>query len=1187
MKSSLQALFTWQGFFALLTLGCAIQLACYCFPSKAVPLQANLRNSDPVQVAIQTTASGGPANGEVQNSERVDGASPNSHRIKSDRAANQESTIQLASFTGVGAPQQPQPQERTQYGMTQRRSVIPPPISGRYYTHPSSVAGSTLLSGRYPLGESQLLQSKSSQTLDAEKIYGPGHAYPLRRSENSIPQPSSPDNNTSIGKSKSNLTKSPQKGFAVLQGQPVGSRIRGRTGGNSDGGNSAIDIYEGVLEIARTTPRPSSRNFRSHQPIRQREPDLIRDPITVPGTLEDQKAMDQPMVEPIILNQIEMVDLPEISDSANTFDSQDVPAAVETREALAESLGRNLQPESQQEFLTPSTGSNLEPTADSVWVDSSTSNDPSELVLNSPETSGSPQPTISSESTAPSSPESTAPSSPVVNWYESPNQLEQAISPTDLEVTPFADLPTYEDPAESKDSLIQVHSMEPVEPAVSAPMRSILVRSNASKVGESSFQANGQNGQGFKPELSDPTAEFLSERNQESSDFNEAFDSRELDGTFDPNQFEAALPSEVIEPEKLDGAFEAPNFKPLKPQQLPIPKFEDPNWWVSQIHRPQLVGRYSLPATLDEVIFVALKNAPQVQILNTEPRIQQTIVNESVAQFDWNLFIDTAWNEVDEPTGDDLQTGVPGRFVEKEWTYEAGLSRLLKNGGDFRIGQSFGIRDNNSTFLNPPNQGNSSLVLDYRQPLLRGRGRNVATSQIAIANFDLSTVQGESLTELQQYLIDVVSAYWDIYRQRALLIQQLRSVSRAQLLLNKLNDRLGIDVTNDQLLRAEAAVAARRTDVIRTEYNLINAQDRLLNLTMGQVPGKANHIEIIPEPILLPYGFVFNNAQLLQVAIQNRPEIEASLAEVKAASVRTHVAQNDLLPRLDAILSTNVNGIRGNRNTGGAFRDQFTAGNPSYSAGLSFELPVGNRAAKSRLARAELEAEILVREFQKTVGDVTLDVRIASRNIYRLNMENANNLLAVQKAAEELALIRQRQELNLDDNRTGSLYIEDVLASQGRLTAAENRLANSQVEQAIAIIDLKRATGELLRNGNRTLGSQGFIPTQYTPVFQTNGAGQTRLPHPAAPPIPLPQPPVGPVDYEEPIEGESFGEFGTTFEAPTSELPTNDSSEAEASELAISRLPLLIDDVSFEIAVPRIELGADGFVDGPVESFPY
>jgi outer membrane protein TolC len=123
-------------------------------------------------------------------------------------------------------------------------------------------------------------------------------------------------------------------------------------------------------------------------------------------------------------------------------------------------------------------------------------------------------------------------------------------------------------------------------------------------------------------------------------------------------------------------------------------------------------------------------------------------------------------------------------------------------------------------------------------------------------------------------------------------------LERGQELLRQLRLRDGIDVRNDQLLRAEAAVAARQTDLIRAEYDLINAQDQLINVSIGPKygPGVPEQIEFVPAPFDLPLGIQFEPTAVAQSAIQNRPEIEQSIAQLRAAAVRNHVLKNQVLP---------------------------------------------------------------------------------------------------------------------------------------------------------------------------------------------------------------------------------------------------------------------------------------------------
>ena len=489
----------------------------------------------------------------------------------------------------------------------------------------------------------------------------------------------------------------------------------------------------------------------------------------------------------------------------------------------------------------------------------------------------------------------------------------------------------------------------------------------------------------------------------------------------------------------------------------------DPTWWIGEIQQPQFADRQPLLVNLDNVVLMALQRAPELQVLNTEPEVQRTLIDQNIAAFDWGTFVNTAWNDTSVPVGSLLQTGTAGgRFEETQLSVEGGITKLLATGGDIRVGQSFGRLDNNSQFLAPNDQGISRLVIDYRQPLFRGAGKRYTQRQIVLARLDFEQIQNQSTQRIQEYLVEVVSAYWQLYQARAVLVQTRRSYDRAIELLIRLRNSPGIDVTNDQIFRAEAAAGSRKSDAIRAEYEVRNAQDILVNLTVGPDSQETNFLELIPEPMVLP-EYVPNDLETLAyVALRNRPEIGEAIARIKTGETLEYIAVNELLPQLDAILSTSLNGLRGDFDAFGAFSNQFRRGDPSYSVGFEFALPVGNRAAKSAVQRQQIQTKIFTQQFEKSVGDVVLDVRIAARNLERLNSEMQNNFRALQKSAQELEQIRTRQELLLDEGKTASFYVENLLASQARLTQAEGRLLTSQTEHAIALIDLKRATGELL-----------------------------------------------------------------------------------------------------------------------------
>lgn len=558
-------------------------------------------------------------------------------------------------------------------------------------------------------------------------------------------------------------------------------------------------------------------------------------------------------------------------------------------------------------------------------------------------------------------------------------------------------------------------------------------------------------------------------------------------------------------------------------------------WWATQMQLPQLANRMPESISLDQVIWMALQQAPAVQVLNSEPEVQRTLIDQSIASFDWSTFVETVWTDTNEPVNSLLTTGRPGgRFLQQEFSVEGGLKKRLATGGNLRVAQSFGTLDNNSDFLDPADQDLSRLVIDYRQPLMRGAGQRFATTQIVLARLNFEQVASQSLGSLQEYIVEVVSAYWNLHQTRATLIQQRRSLQRAEELLASIGN-----LSSEESLRAEAAVSTRQTEVIRAEYEVLNSQDRLVNLTMGPKSERTQYVELIPEPLTTPLNFTAQPEALTYVALRNRPEVREAVSKIKSASALEYVATNELLPKLDAILSTYVSGLQGGSTGPSALENQFSAGDPSYSVGFGFELPVGNRAAKSKLQRQQLQTRIFGQQFQKTVGDVVLDVRIASRTAERLQREIQNNFHALNKAQQALEKISQRLRANANDQANSSLYIEDLLAAQSRLTLAEQRLLESQTEFAIALIDLKRATGELV---NGQIRVDQFAPPQ--------NSVETHAPNMI---------PAGQPTWNQPIESYPQGHAKRQGESPTLIQPPHHSFQPSGQLDSVEVTPEVIE----------------------------
>ena len=495
----------------------------------------------------------------------------------------------------------------------------------------------------------------------------------------------------------------------------------------------------------------------------------------------------------------------------------------------------------------------------------------------------------------------------------------------------------------------------------------------------------------------------------------------------------------------------------------PIPDGYIP-WWQSAMSNRLQGGTSGTTVDLETLILRTLENSSQVKVFSDLPFIRQTAIVEAQAAFDWNSFINTRWDDLSDPVGNVLTTGGSPRFRNNQWSYAGGLRRRNTKGGNFEIAQEFGFQNTNSTFFQPNNQGTSRLRLSYTQPLLRGRGQVYNTSLIVLANIDTSIATEEFSRQLQSHLLEVTRAYWSLYLERVALVQKQQSFLRAEKIHDDLTARRNVDVVGSQLVRVEAAVTSRKSDLVRAEMAVRNAQERIHALVNDPELANIVNLEIIPTDIPARHSEPFEIGEVLSTALQMRPEVNQALKQIRGACVRLGMSKNEILPQLDLIFDTYVAGLRGDSNIGGAFVDQFSTGEPGYSVGLNYEVPINNRAARSRMQRRRLELRQLQNQFRTTVETLLTETKVAAREVRTSDREFKARYHSMQAASKRLENIEQRWAALPGVESSIGLYLDDVLTAQEQLANAEFEFAQSETTYNLALMNLKRATGTLLQH---------------------------------------------------------------------------------------------------------------------------
>jgi outer membrane protein TolC len=205
----------------------------------------------------------------------------------------------------------------------------------------------------------------------------------------------------------------------------------------------------------------------------------------------------------------------------------------------------------------------------------------------------------------------------------------------------------------------------------------------------------------------------------------------------------------------------------------------------------------------------------------------------------------------------------------------------------------------------------------------------------------------------------------------------------------------------------------------------------------------------------------------LHTALLNRPDISQAIRDARAASVKLGVAQKDVLPKLDFVASTYVAGLAAGSDGGKAYGNQFSEGRPTFSVGLQFEVPIGNRASHAQANRRRWELNQAMSRFSLTVEEALTSVEVAVREVQTSYGEMVAKHRAMRAAQSEADYLSDRWRVLPNVNDSAAQLLENLLDAQERVADEEQAMVGAQVNYALTLVRLKSEMGTLLRIGDQ------------------------------------------------------------------------------------------------------------------------
>jgi outer membrane protein TolC len=452
-----------------------------------------------------------------------------------------------------------------------------------------------------------------------------------------------------------------------------------------------------------------------------------------------------------------------------------------------------------------------------------------------------------------------------------------------------------------------------------------------------------------------------------------------------------------------------------------------------------------------------------------------TVLGPTIPNLDPQLFLYANFAHTTSPQSNTFLTGTTELIVQSR-QYQAQLSKYSDFGTYAQLTYSSAWDKFNSLSFNINPYSSATLDFQISQNLLQGFGRPVLGRSIRVSK------NNEKVSDLQfkQQVITTVSAvlnlYWDLVSFNQDLKARKDELATAQALFedNKKQVQIGT-LAPIEVTRAESQVYASQQDLLISQTNLLQQETVLKNaLSRNGVASPTiaevhiiplDHIEVPPTDNLRPID------ELVQEALNRRVEIAQDRINIDSNKINLKGIKNGLKPSLQVFADMNNTGLSGPANvlgpdqvqpvpylTGGysnvlaqIFRRNF----PSYSAGLSLNIPLRNRAAQSDYVTSALELRQSELTLQKAMNQVRVDVNNAVIGLRQARVRYDSSVKA---------RILQQQTLDADKKKytLGASTVFQVVQDQQNLATAESAETQALANYSHARIAFDQSIGTTL-----------------------------------------------------------------------------------------------------------------------------
>jgi outer membrane protein TolC len=471
---------------------------------------------------------------------------------------------------------------------------------------------------------------------------------------------------------------------------------------------------------------------------------------------------------------------------------------------------------------------------------------------------------------------------------------------------------------------------------------------------------------------------------------------------------------------------------------------------------PGLAQDGTLKLTLKEAIRLAVEKNLDVQAALYTPASAEADIYKNLGIYNPLLSLQANYQDSTTLSSYSFITGGEPVGRQRSTAYNSGVSQLVPTGGT--VGAAFDNSWNHENF-GISNYFQSDVTMTFTQPLLKSFGRENTEININVARFSREGALEQFKAKLLDTISQVKSQYYQLYSLRENLEVKRTSLNLVETILKNTNAQVKAGVLPSmEILNAEFGVASQQKNLIDAERALKDQVDNLRVLLQLQ-----DVTDIVPTDTPYRENYSVDENQAIQLALASRPDLRQQRVTLKTSELQSRVARNQTLPELDFNASAAFTGLDNNYN-----RDLERVGSgryPIWIAGLKLTYPIGNDSAKNDYIKSKLAVAQNKTQVKSLEETISRDVRIAVRAV-------RSGYLQLDVTARGRAYAKEVLQAYIKKQKVGLATTKDVLDELNNLVTAQGNEIQAVTDYNNAIVNLWKATGELLDREGITLGEK-------------------------------------------------------------------------------------------------------------------